>query len=289
MRVGIVSKWFNRGQPVVGRQLRSALDELGHETVRARAAEEGARPAPGSARPRRRLGPARGHRGRRPTTCRRASTSPGSRRTGSRRSSAIRTTSSTSSRSCASAGRATIGRFVWEHFTAEHVAGAREAFDVVYSLTRAEQERYRGMGLETPYVTWGCHPELVAIGEQAALSRPADAGAANGRIRLPGRLPRASQAARAGAGGVRGDRRPAPAAAGQGAGRAQAASAPRPRPPSATRGSSCGSPTSRPPSTCARSRAATSASPRRAGRASGCRCTRRSPSGCPRSPTTRRR
>ena len=32
MRVGIVSKWFNRGQPVVGRQLRSALDELGHET-----------------------------------------------------------------------------------------------------------------------------------------------------------------------------------------------------------------------------------------------------------------
>ena len=32
MRVGVVSKWFNRGQPVVGRQLRSALDELGHET-----------------------------------------------------------------------------------------------------------------------------------------------------------------------------------------------------------------------------------------------------------------
>ena len=56
----------------------------------------------------------------------------------------------------------TIGRFVWEHFTAEHVAGAREAFDVVYSLTRAEQERYREMGLETPYVPWGCHPELVA-------------------------------------------------------------------------------------------------------------------------------
>ena len=32
MRIGIVSKWFNRGQPVVGRQLRSALDALGHET-----------------------------------------------------------------------------------------------------------------------------------------------------------------------------------------------------------------------------------------------------------------
>src|SRR5436190_325777 len=32
MRVGLVTKWFNRGQPVVARQLRSALDELGHET-----------------------------------------------------------------------------------------------------------------------------------------------------------------------------------------------------------------------------------------------------------------
>src|SRR5688500_6551118 len=32
MRVGVSSFWFNRGQAVVGRQLRSALDEIGHET-----------------------------------------------------------------------------------------------------------------------------------------------------------------------------------------------------------------------------------------------------------------
>jgi len=32
MRVGICAFWFNRGQGVVARQLRSALDELGHET-----------------------------------------------------------------------------------------------------------------------------------------------------------------------------------------------------------------------------------------------------------------
>ena len=32
MRIGICSWWFNRGQAVVGRQLRSALDSLGHET-----------------------------------------------------------------------------------------------------------------------------------------------------------------------------------------------------------------------------------------------------------------
>ena len=32
MRIGIVAHWFNRGQGVVARHLRSALDELGHET-----------------------------------------------------------------------------------------------------------------------------------------------------------------------------------------------------------------------------------------------------------------
>ena len=36
------------------------------------------------------------------------------------------------------------------------MAGAREAYDLVYSMTRCEQERYRGFGLETPYVPWGC-------------------------------------------------------------------------------------------------------------------------------------
>ncbi len=32
MRIGICAYWFNRGQGVVARQIRSALDELGHET-----------------------------------------------------------------------------------------------------------------------------------------------------------------------------------------------------------------------------------------------------------------
>jgi 1,2-diacylglycerol 3-alpha-glucosyltransferase len=67
-------------------------------------------------------------------------------------------------------GVRTIGRFVWEHFTAEHVAGAREAFDAVYSLTRAEQGRYRELGLETPYIPWGCHPELIAHARDRATS-----------------------------------------------------------------------------------------------------------------------
>jgi glycosyltransferase involved in cell wall biosynthesis len=30
-------------------------------------------------------------------------------------------------------------------------------------MTRAEQQRYRELGLETPYVPWGCHPELIDV------------------------------------------------------------------------------------------------------------------------------
>ena len=107
----------------------------------------------------------------------------------------------------------TIGRFVWEHFTAEHVAGAREAFDVVYSLTRAEQERYGELGIETPYVHLGLPPGADR-GRRRGGSRAAsgERRAASGRqsVPLPRRLPRPPQAARAGARGVRGDhRRPA--------------------------------------------------------------------------------
>jgi glycosyltransferase involved in cell wall biosynthesis len=75
-----------------------------------------------------------------------------------------------------------IGRFVWEHFTAEHLAGAQEAFDVIYSMTRAEQKRYRDMGLETPYIQWGCHPELIAYApDGSSASRPGPSGSVQGR------------------------------------------------------------------------------------------------------------
>ena len=99
-----------------------------------------------------------------------------------------------------------IGRFVWEHFTAEHVEGARSAYDVVFSMTRAEQERYREMGLETPYVPWGCHPELIEVG-QAVAARTSDPGVdgCRGRrcdFRLHRRLLGSPQAARARARGL---------------------------------------------------------------------------------------
>jgi glycosyltransferase involved in cell wall biosynthesis len=60
-----------------------------------------------------------------------------------------------------------IGRFVWEHFTRDHVEPALAAYDVIYSVTECERERYRSWGLETPRVPWGIHPELLEVANKA--------------------------------------------------------------------------------------------------------------------------
>ncbi|MDQ3759117.1 MAG: glycosyltransferase family 4 protein, partial [Actinomycetota bacterium] len=59
------------------------------------------------------------------------------------------------------AGVRTYGRFVWEHFTRDHVEPARRALTLVYSVTACEVRRYSDLGLETPRVPWGIHPELI--------------------------------------------------------------------------------------------------------------------------------
>jgi 1,2-diacylglycerol 3-alpha-glucosyltransferase len=189
MRVGVVSKWFNRGQPVVGRQLRSALDELGHETFVL-------------ARPKKERGPRPGALDRddvwdQPAVTEAAGYDIGGdeyeRWVQETRVEAIFCDQNYQFEEIAALrerGVRTIGRFVWEHFAAEHVDGAREAYDIVYSLTRAEQARYRTMGIESPYVPWGCHPELLAFARStqppAASSPPTPgaAGSAEGRARV---------------------------------------------------------------------------------------------------------
>jgi 1,2-diacylglycerol 3-alpha-glucosyltransferase len=170
MRVGVVSKWFNRGQPVVGRHLRSALDELGHETFVL-------------ARPKKERGPRPGALDRDDVwdqpgvTEASAYDVPGGEYLAWASEHDLEAVFCDQNYQFAELaelrrrGVTTIGRFVWEHFTAEHVAGAREAFDLVYSLTRAEQSRYADMGLETPYVPWGCHPELIEIGDEVRETR----------------------------------------------------------------------------------------------------------------------
>ena len=164
MRVGVVSKWFNRGQPVVGRQLRSAVDALGHESFVL-------------ARPKKERGPRPGaldrddvwdQPGITEASAYDVTTAEYERWVDENGIEAILCDQNYQFAEIAELRRRgvrTIGRFVWEHFTTLHVAAAREAFDVVYSFTRAEQERYAAMGLESPYIPWGCHPELIAAAE----------------------------------------------------------------------------------------------------------------------------
>jgi glycosyltransferase involved in cell wall biosynthesis len=170
MRVGIVTKWFNRGQPVVGRQLRSAVDELGHESFVL-------------ARPKKERGPRPGALDRDDVWDQPGLTEASAYDVPAEEYLAWVADNDIEAVLCdqnyqfselatlRSRGVRTVGRFVWEHFTADHVAGAREAFDVVYSLTHAEQARYAEMGLDTPYVPWGCHPELIEAGNAARESR----------------------------------------------------------------------------------------------------------------------
>jgi glycosyltransferase involved in cell wall biosynthesis len=161
MRIGICSWWFNRGQAVVGRHLRSALDELGHETfVLARPARPNA-PKPSFID--------RGDVWDQPgVTEASAFEIPLAEYEAFAADNEIDTLFfdqnyqleeiATLRRS----GVRTIGRFVWEAFKPEHVPAALEALDVVYSMTGCERERYRELGIESPRVHWGIHPELLA-------------------------------------------------------------------------------------------------------------------------------
>jgi glycosyltransferase involved in cell wall biosynthesis len=160
MRIGICAYWFNRGQGVVARQLRSALDSLGHETfVLARPTRAGnIRPAfvdrtgvwdqPGITEASEYAIPAEelvawGRENE-------LELAFFDQNYGFEAIAALR-----------GAGVATVGRFVWEQFGAGDVEPAKRAFDTVYSLTSCERERYAELGLDSPRVHWGIHPELL--------------------------------------------------------------------------------------------------------------------------------
>ena len=162
MRVGICAFWFNRGQGVVARQLRTALDELGHETfVLGRPTKESF-PMPQDART--------------DDVWAQSGVTPASdffipagelvgwaRETGIEACFFDQNYEFDAIASLRGSGVRTIGRFVWERFSGEHVEPAKRAYDLVYSLTRAEQERYAGLGIETPYVRYGIHPEYFQV------------------------------------------------------------------------------------------------------------------------------
>ncbi len=171
MRIGICAYWFNRGQGVVARQIRSALDELGHQTFVL-------------ARPTR-------AKNIRPSFVDRTGVwdQPEVSEASAYRIGAEELVGWGREReldlalfdqnyefeaieALRGAGVATVGRFVWEQFASEHVDPARRAFETIYSLTACERERYATMGIESPRVRWGIHPELL----QYARSSPDPGG-----------------------------------------------------------------------------------------------------------------
>jgi len=162
MRIGICSWWFNRGQAVVGRYLRSALDELGHETFVL------ARPTRGG--------------NIRPSFVDRTGVwdQPGVTEASSYEIPVEEYEDWAEATSpeivffdqnyqfeeiatLHEMGVKTVGRFVWEAFAPADIPPAMDAFDLIYSLTECEQHRYRELGIDSPKVDWGCHPELLAI------------------------------------------------------------------------------------------------------------------------------
>jgi glycosyltransferase involved in cell wall biosynthesis len=161
MRIGICAYWFNRGQGVVARQIRSALDRLGHETfVLARPTRaKNIRPAfvdRSGVWDQPRITEASHYRIPRAELLAWGEENDlelalFDQNYGFREIAALRAT-----------GVRTVGRFVWEQFEPGHVAAAREAFDVIYSLTDAERRRYAELGVTSPRVRWGIHPELLA-------------------------------------------------------------------------------------------------------------------------------
>ena len=160
MRVGICAYWFNRGQGVVARQIRSALDELGHETFVL-------------ARPTR-------AKNIRPSFVDRSGVwdQPGVTEASAYRIAADELVAwgrehelelalfdqnyeFESIEALRATGVTTVGRFVWEQFSPDHVGPAERALETIYSLTACEQARYATMGIDSPRVRWGIHPELL--------------------------------------------------------------------------------------------------------------------------------
>jgi 1,2-diacylglycerol 3-alpha-glucosyltransferase len=162
MRVGICAFWFNRGQGVVARQLRTALDELGHETfVLGRPTKESF-PMPQEARE----DDVWAQRG---VTAASQFAIPERELVGWAAEQGLdacffdQNYEFDAVAALRSSGVRTIGRFVWERFSEEHVPGAGRAFDTIYAMTRAEQQRYATMGIEAPFLQWGIHPEYDRI------------------------------------------------------------------------------------------------------------------------------
>ena len=185
-RVGIVTKWFNRGQAFVSRYLRDALETEGHETFIL-------------ARPTKDKGPMAAHVDRSGVW-----DQPGVTEASEWEVPVVEYErwidensldvvhwdncyQHTEIAQLRERGVRTVGRFVWEMFSPEDAEPAKRAYDVLYSMTRCEQQRYAELGIESPYVPWGIHPELLGVAGTPSSPRRIDP---DGIVRLyfPGAL-----------------------------------------------------------------------------------------------------
>lgn len=160
MRIGVVSKWCNRGQAAVSRYVRLLLEEAGHETYVL-------------ARPNRNKSPlgrdveiddpvwkvpriTYGSKFKIPTD----EYIRWVRDTGIDVLFCDMNLQFEEIAAVRAEGVKTIGRFVWERFNATHAEQSREAYDVIYSLHRGEQERYGDQfGIDSPLIRFGCFPD----------------------------------------------------------------------------------------------------------------------------------
>jgi len=166
VRVGIVTKWFNRGQAFVSRYVRDALDSRGHETFIL-------------ARPTKDKGAMAAHIDRSGVWDQPGVTEASEwevpfdeyeRWIADNDLEVVHWDNCYQHEEIArlrESGVRTVGRFVWEMFSPEDAEPAKRAYDVLYSMTRCEQARYAEMGIESPYVQWGLHRELLDAANEA--------------------------------------------------------------------------------------------------------------------------
>lgn len=161
-RIGIVAYWFNRGQAVVARRIRQSLDEAGFETFVL------ARPTKSSFVKSSFVDQTGVWEQDRVTAASQFEIPEQEylRWAAENRLDAVLFDQNLQFAEIASLrhrGIRTIARFVWEAFGPDDARQAVDSFDVIYSLTRGEQERYRSFGIESPRVRWGCPPELTHL------------------------------------------------------------------------------------------------------------------------------
>jgi len=173
VKVGIVTKWFNRGQAFVSRYVRDALDAHGHETFIL-------------ARPTKDKGAMAAHIDRSGVWDQPGVTEASEWEVpiGEYESwiaengiDVVHWDNCYQHEEIAqlrAAGVKTVGRFVWEMFSPEDAEPAKAAYDVLYSMTRCEQERYAELGIDSPYVQWGLHRELLDAATSAQADAPRD-------------------------------------------------------------------------------------------------------------------